>query len=68
MKCRIYQLDFVGVFLQLPTQNETYTILPKEWEYVMPEFADYFVRPMRLAKALYGDVTANKCWDDELSS
>ena len=34
----------------------------------MPKFADYFGRPMRLAKALYGDVTASKCWDDELSS
>ena len=34
----------------------------------MPEFADYFGRPMRLAKALYGDATVNKGWDDELSA
>ena len=67
-KCRIYQLDFIGAFLQSPTQHETYTVLPKEWSEVMPEFADYFGKPMRLAKALYGDITANKCWDDELSA
>ena len=67
-KCRIFQLDFVGAFLQSPTQHETYTILPKEWAEVMPEFAEYMGKPMMLVKALYGDITANKCWDDELSA
>ena len=44
------------------------TMLPKEFEQLLPEYAEWFGTPLRLVKALYGDTTANKCWDDELSS
>ena len=66
-KVRIYQLDFIGAFLQSHTQRTTYTMLPKEWKELMAEFSEWFGIPLRLNKALYGDITANKCWDDELS-
>ena len=33
----------------------------------MPEHSEWFGKPLRLVKALYGDTTANKCWDDVLS-
>ena len=33
----------------------------------MPEYKEYFGVDLRVVKALYGDVTANKCWDQELS-
>ena len=67
-RARLYQLDFIGAFLQSHTQRLTYTMLPKEWAELLPEFAQWCGVPLRLNKALYGDVTANKCWDDELSS
>ena len=58
----------IGAFLQSFTQHVTYTILPKEWAELLPEHEEWFGRPLRLVKALYGDTTANKCWDDKLSS
>ena len=61
IKQRIYQLDFVGAFLQSPTQHVTYTILPMEWADLVPEYAEWLGIPLRLVKALYGDTTANKC-------
>ena len=67
-RVRIYQLDFIGAFLQSHTQHETYVILPPEWAELIPEDIEWFGRPLLLVKALYGDVTANKCWDDELSN
>ena len=65
---RIYQLDFIGAFLQSYTQHTTFTIMPAEWKELMPQYSEWFGTPLRLVKALYGDTTANKCWDDELSS
>ena len=66
-KCRVHQLDFQGAFLQSYTRDLTYTRLPAEWAKWMPEYAEYFGVDLRVVKALYGDVTANKCWDEELS-
>ena len=60
-KCRIYQLDFIGAFLQSYTQHTTFTMMPKEWKELMPQYAEWFGVPLRLVKALYGDTTANKC-------
>lgn len=33
----------------------------------MPEFKKYFGVDLKVVKALYGEITANQCWDDELS-
>ena len=33
-----------------------------------PGYEHYFGVDLLVVLALYGDVTANKCWDDELSS
>ena len=43
-------------------------MLPEEWAELVPEYKDWFGIPLRLVKALYGDATAKKCWDDELSA
>ena len=67
MNQRIYQLDFIGAFLQSKTQHLTYTMLPQEWDELVPEHSEWFGKPLRLVKALYGDTTAKKCWDDVLS-
>ena len=45
MKQRIYQLDFIGAFLQSKTQHLTYTILPEEWAELVPEHAEWFKNP-----------------------
>ena len=61
VKQRIYQLDFIGAFLQSQTQHLTYTMLPQEWAELVPEHSEWFGKPLKLVKALYGDTTANKC-------
>ena len=60
-KCRIYQLDFIGAFLQSHTERVTVAMLPKEFEQLLPKYAEWFGTLLRLVKAQYGDATANKC-------
>ena len=66
-KCRIYQLDFVGAFLQSQARNRISTILPAEWKEAFPDLAEWFGIPLLLLKSLYGSIDASKNWDDELS-
>ena len=65
--CRVFQLDFIGAFLQAEARNRVFTILPKEWAEEFPDLAEWFGRPLRLLKSLYGQVDASKNWDDDLS-
>ena len=51
-RARVYQLDFIGAFLQAYAQCTTYTMLPKEWTELIPELAEWFGVPLRLNKAL----------------
>ena len=66
-KCRVFQLDFIGAFLQAEARNRVFTVLPKEWAEEFPDLAEWFGKPLRLLKSLYGQVDASKNWDDDLS-
>jgi hypothetical protein len=67
-KCRIFQLDFVGAFLQSFAVDRTVTMLPKEWAVLFPDLAEWFGIPLLCRKSLYGGQYCNKSWDDHLSS
>jgi hypothetical protein len=68
MRCRIFQLDFVGAFLQSYAVDRTVTMLPKEWSQLFPDLSEWFGIPLLCLKSLYGGQYCNKSWDDHLSS
>jgi hypothetical protein len=67
-KCRTYQLDFVGAFLQSYAVDRTITTLPKEWSALFPDLSEWFGVPLLCRKSLYGGQHCNKSWDDHLSA
>jgi hypothetical protein len=67
-KCRTYQLDFVGAFLQSYAVDRTITMLPKEWSVLFPDLSHWFGIPLLCRKSLYGGQYCNKSWDDHLST
>lgn len=65
--CRIWQLDFIGAFLQSVARNRVFTILPQDWAKWFPHLKEWFGVPLLLLKSLYGSVDASKNWDDDQS-
>jgi hypothetical protein len=61
--CRIYQLDFVGAFLQSYAIDRTITELPSEWKELFPEYAEWFGIPLLCVKSIYGGSHANHSFD-----
>jgi hypothetical protein len=61
-KCRVYQLDFIGAFLQANVRGRIFVSLPKVYGDIWPEFKDYCGRPLRLVKSMYGMTYSGKCW------
>ncbi len=51
-KCRVYQLDFIGAFLQPNDRGRIFVSLPKVCGDIWPEFKDYCRRPLRLVKSM----------------
>ena len=58
-KCRIYHLDFIGVFLYAIACSRVFTILPKEWRELFPELADWFGVLLRLLESIYGSIDSS---------
>jgi hypothetical protein len=67
-KCRVYQLDFIGAFLQSYAIDRTVTMLPVEWKELFPEYADWFGIPLLCVKSIYGGSYANRSFDIHLST
>ncbi len=61
-KCRVYQLDFIGAFLQANVRGRIFVSLPKVYGDIWPEFKDYCGRPLRLVKSMYGMTYSGKYW------
>ena len=62
-KCRVYQLDYTGAFLQAPATTRVVTILPAEWKEFFPDLAEYFGVPLLILKSLYGQTESMKNFD-----
>ena len=66
-ECRIYQLDFIGAFLQAIAKNRVFTTLPSEWKELFPDLSEWFGVTLLLLKSIYGSTDSARNWDDTLS-
>jgi hypothetical protein len=51
---QIFQLNFVGAFLQATAIGQKFTILPLEVKVFFPEWSHWFGIPLLIVKSLYG--------------
>ena len=65
-KARIRQLDFISAFLQAPVRRKTYVQLPGIFGELVPEYADFVGKPLRLLKSIYGMGSSSRFWFEEL--
>ena len=67
-KCgsHVFQLDFIGAFLQAPVRDRVFVKLDQNLVKIMPEYGQYFGRPLRLLKSMYGQTLSGKWWFLEL--
>ena len=66
-KSRVYQLYFIGAFLQAKVNNRVLVKLDIRYIYYFPEYAKYFGRALRLLKSMYGMTNFGKLFADELT-
>ena len=64
-KARVYQLDFIGAFLQAKFKNRLFVKLESRYADYFPEHANYFGRALRLLKSIYGMTNYGKLFADE---
>ena len=64
----IQQLDFIGAFCQAQMKYKLFLQLPKEFAEYVPEYKEYFERPILLAKSIYGTTIAAKFFNDDLAT
>ena len=65
-KTRVYQLDFIQVFIQSEAKKRMFIILDKEYKTFCPKLSEHFGRPLRLKKCLYGADFSGKSWYETL--
>ena len=68
LKRKVKQLDFIGAYLQAQARGRIFIELPKEYSKHFPDLAQYFNRPIRLNKTIYGLTVSAKYWNEELSN
>ena len=66
-KTWVYQLDFIGEFLQEKVKNRVFVKLDIRYTDYFPEYAKYFGISRRLLKSMYGMNNAGKLFADELT-
>ena len=65
-KARVYQLYFIGAFLQAKEKNRVFVKLDIRYTYYFPEYSQYFGRALILLKSMYGMTNSGKLFADEL--
>ena len=58
----VLQLDYIGAFLQAPVRSRVFVLLAMEYIRICPEFAQYFGKPLRLIKSMYGQIFCARYW------
>ena len=64
----LHQLDFIGSFLQSNTKHRVVVKFDSIYGEYFPEYANYFGRPLRLNKPIYGMTVSGKLFYDELAN
>ena len=63
----VKQLDFIGAFCQGMMRRRLFIQLPSEYASEVPEYAEYFLHPQLLSKAIYGNIFSGNVWFTDLS-
>ena len=66
-KARVYQLYFIGAFLQAKVKNRVFVKLNIRYTYYFPEYANDFGRALVLFKSMDGMTNYGKLFSDELT-
>ena len=66
-KTRVHQLDCIGAFLQANVKNRVFVKLDMRYAAYFPEYSQYFGRPLKLLKSMYGMTNSGKLFVDELT-
>ena len=66
-KARVYQLYFIGAFLQAKVKNIVFVKLDIRYTYYFPDYVTYFGRALILLKSMYGMTNYGKLFADELT-
>ena len=66
-KAIVYQLDFIGEFLQAKVKNRVFVKLDSIYAYSFPEYSNYFGKALRLLKFMYGMTNSGDLFADELT-
>ena len=66
-KARVYQLDFIGAFLQANVKNRVFVKLNMRYAAYFSEYTQYFGMALKLLKSVYGMTNSGKLFDDELT-
>ena len=67
-KSRVNQLDLIGAFLQANVKHRVFVKLDSRYGEYFPEYANYFGRPLRLKKSMYGMNNSGKIFADDLTN
>ena len=66
-KARVHQLDFIEAFLQANVKDRVFVKLDMIYAAYFPEYSQYFGRPLKFLKSMYGMTNSGKIFDDELT-
>ena len=66
-KARVHQIDFIGEFLQAKVKNRVFVKLDMRYADYFPEYAQDFVRALKLLKSMYGMTNSGKPFADEMT-
>ena len=66
-KSIVYQLYFIGAFLQAKVKNRVFVKLDIRYTNYFPEYKNYFGRALRLLKCMYDMTNSAKLFDYELT-
>ena len=67
-KSIVHQLDFIGEFLQADVKHIVFLKLDSRHGEYFPEYANYFGRPLKLNKSMYGMTNYIKLFDYEITN
>ena len=66
-KAGVYQLYFIGAFLQAKVKNRVFVKLYIRYIDYFPAYVKYFGRALRLLKSMHGMTNSGKLFVDELT-
>ena len=67
-KARVYQMDFIGAFLQANVKHRVFVELDSRYGEYFPDYINYFGILFRINKSMYGINNSGNIFDDELTN